>query len=631
MFKKPLGNLKTSAPLRNSERKKLKQRVSSSFSIQNEDSDVLVPEGILSVKFSTHLNELGVAYLAPEGNPLWFTIGKGSEDLIPTVYTLWKSPKLLPFLSTPKAVVPILVGGADLMIPGVVHHTSNLSQGQLVSVCKYERCDGIPTLSSPLAVGRMAVSSDQLVDGGKEKGKAVLVLHTWKDHLWGLGSKEEPPADVPIQTGANTAGSTEDTDESQDQPASVNSVTESLEDLSTNDRRSSGPKDHGNVQSSQNVTYTYTPDEVSTLLYKSLLQALATSLSNLQPSSFPITSTVFNTSHILPSRPNFPSLVLLPSAASGIVVDPREIDIDPREISIKSSSYKSLTAFLKSADKAGLITTKAPSKNSGSSDLFITSVNPKHLDVERHKPYVTLGEVEAKSAKKAKREEMAEKEREREKTGLDVQELWKPHGPSVGVFEAMGASLSNLYSLHEIRELIDAYITSQDLVNKYERAYINLDPTLLSCVSAKSQGKSKKGAEDNAQQEVEFMRRDELMIKIVDKMQSWYGVVAEGKEMVTKKGQIKPIDVTTKVRQGRKACTLITGFEPFHIDADEMSEDLRKVCAGATSVSPIPGRPAGSGMEVLVQGKQGKAVVDYLLGKGVPKKWIEAHDRAGKK
>ena len=34
------------------------------------------------------------------------------------VYTLWKEPDLLPFLSTPEAVVPKLIGGADLMIPG---------------------------------------------------------------------------------------------------------------------------------------------------------------------------------------------------------------------------------------------------------------------------------------------------------------------------------------------------------------------------------------------------------------------------------------------------------------------------------------------------------------------------------
>jgi hypothetical protein len=35
-----------------------------------------------------------------------------------TVYTLWKKPDLLPFLSTPSAVIPVLTGGADLMIPG---------------------------------------------------------------------------------------------------------------------------------------------------------------------------------------------------------------------------------------------------------------------------------------------------------------------------------------------------------------------------------------------------------------------------------------------------------------------------------------------------------------------------------
>lgn len=87
-----------------------------------------------------------------------------------------------------------------------------------------------------------------------------------------------------------------------------------------------------------------------------------------------------------------------------------------------------------------------------------------------------------------------------------------------------------------------------------------------------------------------------------------------------------------KMRQGRKACTLITGFEPFQVfSAEDMAEDLRKACAGSTSVSPIPGKPAGAGMEVLVQGKQSKIVVDYLLAKGVPKKWIQVTDMSGKK
>jgi translation initiation factor 2D len=33
----------------------------------------------------------------------------------------------------------------------------------------------------------------------------------------------------------------------------------------------------------------------------------------------------------------------------------------------------------------------------------------------------------------------------------------------------------------------------------------------------------------------------------------------------------------------------------------------------------------------LVQGKQGKAVSEYLMGKGVPKKWIQLEDTTEKK
>lgn len=139
MFKKPLSQLKTSAPIRASDRRKLKQRIISEFSVNPEDSDTLIPDGILMAKFFSYTKESGVRlltvfvlfeiraifpqtlYLDPgNGDPLWFTIGKGSEDLIPSVYTLWKlqNSNLLPFVFTPSAVIPILVGGADLMIPG---------------------------------------------------------------------------------------------------------------------------------------------------------------------------------------------------------------------------------------------------------------------------------------------------------------------------------------------------------------------------------------------------------------------------------------------------------------------------------------------------------------------------------
>lgn len=62
MFKKPLGQLKTSAPIRASDRRKLKQRVLSAFSTSPEHGDLLVPDGILTAKFFTHTKQPGVRF-----------------------------------------------------------------------------------------------------------------------------------------------------------------------------------------------------------------------------------------------------------------------------------------------------------------------------------------------------------------------------------------------------------------------------------------------------------------------------------------------------------------------------------------------------------------------------------------
>ncbi len=65
--------------------------------------------------------------------------------------------------------------------------------GAIVGVAQFVRDARGP----PLAVGRMAVNADK-IDNGVTKGKAVVVLHTWKDHLWTLGSKGEVPNALPI-------------------------------------------------------------------------------------------------------------------------------------------------------------------------------------------------------------------------------------------------------------------------------------------------------------------------------------------------------------------------------------------------------------------------------------------------
>ncbi|KAG6811004.1 hypothetical protein H0H92_009381 [Tricholoma furcatifolium] len=622
MFKKPLAALKTSAPLRSSDRRKLKQRVVSSFGISSEDGDLLVPDGIQSIKFTTHLEEQGVAYLAPDGDPLWFTLGKGSDDLIPTTYTLWKRRDLLPVISTPPAVIPILVGGADLMIPGVVHHSPLLKQDQLVSILQYNHSREAPMLSPPLAVGRMALSGDQLGED-QEKGKAVYVLHTWKDHLWEMGAKGDVPESVPFNsTPANTAPENPDETTKEDVESTVADGIANLTIQASEPSEAAGPS--------------YNAQEISTLLHTSLIQVIA---STIPPSAFPIPATLFYTNYILPSRPAYPARIIPHSGPTPVEASPCP---SASEITIKSSTHKSLTTFLKSEEKAGLITTKAPQKHSNQTDLLITAVSAKHPSVTGHQPYVTLETI----AKKAKKIEDKAREQASATTEVSVTELWKPHLETAALFERMDVeyvhpnfhfhykglsyhSTSKQYELPQIKALLNTYITKNSLVNLHDQAYINLDESLINCLSTKAKGKGKD--DDVPMENLEFMRRDELIKAIVMRMQHWYEV-SDGKEAVKKKGELKPIQVAMKVRQGRKVSTLISGFEPFLvINADGMAEDLRVLCAGATSVAPIPGKAAGSGMEVLVQGKQSRAVLEYLTGKGIPKKWIEVHDLPGRK
>ncbi|KAI6095827.1 hypothetical protein EDD16DRAFT_1778141 [Pisolithus croceorrhizus] len=496
MFKKPLSNLKTSAPLRSSDRRKLKQRV---------------------------------AYWSPDGDPLWFSLAKDADELIPTVYTLWKKYDLLPCITTPTAVIPVLMGGADLMIPGVVQILSSqtLVPPQLVAISQYIK-DSPTTCGPPLAP--------------EGKGKRLHLLHSWKDCLFNVGSRVDPPGVVEIQE----VGESKEGAEGQ---AAETDIT--------------GKQDE---------------PKVSTILRNAVLQAIRATLKSLPTSSFPVPAGTFYSSYILPYRPAF--------------------------VHIKHSTYKSLAAFLKVLDKQ---------------EPLVMSVAASHSEVLSHTPYVSLRDIQLKEEKREKREE-EEKARVQE---MEIKELWKPHAPSGSgrFFSEGGFDSSALYTYAELKATVIKYITARHLVNAHDQSYVNVsqDEVLLSIVAGKN----------DSDESLEFLKREEVVQKLSEKMQNWYEIRAEGREPLLRKGQLKPISVVAKTRQGRRANTLISGFEPFLLEADEMAEELRRICAGSTGVSPLPGKAVRS--EVLVQGKQIKAVTDFLLSRGVPKKWIETADLTVKK
>ncbi|KZT39203.1 hypothetical protein SISSUDRAFT_1070619 [Sistotremastrum suecicum HHB10207 ss-3] len=620
MFKKPTQDLKTSAPLRNSDRKKFRQRVLQQFSIASkveaaaeanietkgekepDIGDILVPDGILSVKFRSHLDEPGVIYLSPNVpyDPLFFTFGHSNKDevIIPTVYTLWKVPHLIPTLSTPRAVIPKLSGGADLMAPGVVTCPQDLNTSQIVSISAYipaqstststasdtspSSSSSVPRLSYPLAVGTMAIPSSSLKDD--TKGKVVHLLHAYGDHLWSMGGKTEPPADgVPFRHTDDEGGDGEQGEEVVDQGKS-----------GENDQRNEPPRTPSPSPTPIPSQPDLSPQEVSAILRTSTLQALSTSLAALPKSSFPLSASQLYTTHILPSRPAF-----IPSPSNAA---PATTPVD-----IKHSSFKSLTAFLKSLEKEGLIKTKDIR-----SEVHLTSFDATHTALAGHQTYKTIGDVEKKAAQKEAREK--EDVGKMKSGAIEVVESWRPQGANVKFFEECKLSPSKSYTQPEIRSALQSYIAANKdtLVDPRKQHLIKLDPILASIVLAKDEW-------------IDDMKREDILERLIGSMQPFYSIKFPGEEAGNpKKGTPPSIKIEIKMRQGRKACTLITGLESWKIDPASLADELRVRCASSTSVSDLPGKNAGK--EVLVQGKQTKLVVEMIETKGISKKWIKIVD-----
>jgi translation initiation factor 2D len=123
MFKRP-HSAKTQTPIRSSDLRKLRDELVSLFpsTLDKETAKALLPDGALTAKASSHLDEPLSLVLAPSKNggepdPRLFRAGKGNDgDLAPTVYTLDLLPNILPKLETAPMVVENLVSGSGAFL-----------------------------------------------------------------------------------------------------------------------------------------------------------------------------------------------------------------------------------------------------------------------------------------------------------------------------------------------------------------------------------------------------------------------------------------------------------------------------------------------------------------------------------
>ncbi|EDW81132.1 uncharacterized protein Dwil_GK11185 [Drosophila willistoni] len=178
MFLKPYRP-KSSAALKGSEGKKLRQRLELAY--PHISVDLLMPAkaALTQIKILTHGGVQSMVYCVDK-LPMFFELDGG--QLVPTLYTLWTVKDILPYFTTHEGVLPKLTNGADLMLPGVVPLGVGLSmyghykKGQLIAV-------NLTNNSSAVGVGRLARSSDELYMCGGH-GVAVNMLHLFGDKLW---------------------------------------------------------------------------------------------------------------------------------------------------------------------------------------------------------------------------------------------------------------------------------------------------------------------------------------------------------------------------------------------------------------------------------------------------------------
>lgn len=94
---------KSNVQLKSSERKKLQQKVSTKFNVTQDELNTLFPNksSISLVKIITHGEDI-VSVYAVDKRPLFFETP--DQVFLPTVYTLWLVPNMIPAFTTHPAV-----------------------------------------------------------------------------------------------------------------------------------------------------------------------------------------------------------------------------------------------------------------------------------------------------------------------------------------------------------------------------------------------------------------------------------------------------------------------------------------------------------------------------------------------
>ncbi|GMG20165.1 unnamed protein product [Ambrosiozyma monospora] len=587
MFKKDTG-IKSLSNVKNSEKKKIYRTILQEYKLNEklitpEIASQILPNSIKHSTFKTATGYKGTVYTDEAGVPLWFNTR--DTQLIPTVFTLWKAPFLLPIIYTHDFVVERVLNGSNLMVPGTLPpFDKRLMRGAVCAIANYKD----PKVA--IAVGFCNVDMYKFTEVVGLSGVAVDVMQVVDDHLYKSGGKKLkiPTGDsisLPLSLEelsehdkeasheeANDISKDEVVEQGNDENSgAIDPVVEESNKPSQKEADVVPIEEH--VAPSADDAYTLQTEDIDDFFKRSVLYSISQDKIEL-----PISASNFMANHVLKNLPIIDSAV-----------------------TIKKTSWKKTAKFLKAMEKLQLLKLKGKDD-----DLTILKLSDKTHELLAHfEPYKIKKQSKGKS----------NSEDDSNSGKLIAVQLYKATPSLRMMFNKLDLVYDDFYEQYEIKTIVQKYIVKQNLPDPSNKRNIKVDSVLAPVLNTKRP----------------IIERSTVADLILQKGFKEHYVVLESmddfKRSKVKKGKIPKIQVTVEqLKFGRKVVTKVVGLETFFIDPQELASLLKVKCSGSATVSPNVQNPKV--VEVTVQGPHNKIVEDTLVEEfGLKPMWINFENK----
>lgn len=570
---------------------------------EKEAKKLLPSKGDVTV---AKLSNKTFVYSVGGGNPVLF---EHEDNLYPTVYALWQFPHMSPALLTYSEVSPkVIVGGADLMLPGVIVPDEGLGEFEAGDV----RGLRIPQSRFAFAVGRMLVGRSEAESSGM-KGKGLGLLHHFPDALWAMGDKSVPhsgftPERILPPPDGEEAGGERRKKSKKDKKDRGTGKGGAAEGEGQAAREAAG--ELGSLALDGGSRGGAAPAEAPAASMEELIDAcfMRALRERLADVDLPLDCSKFYSGCMLPCRP------------AGV------------ELDIKRSSYKKLSKLMKTMEKRGVITVKAIRKED------------HILEVHRDCPaYTSAAEAAAEAGEGAEESGPGAEEGVGEgeaalggsggsgggkggtfsggRSAVSVSRRFKVGSHLRPVFGEAAEGRENrdrLFSEEEVGQHLDDYTAREGLApaDGGEES-LTLDKLL-------------KGALYNKREGVEVgdtAERGEVLERLLGKIQVYHRVQRTppgggASVVVNHRGDLRPIELSAEDRHiGRKFITRVVGLEGFGIYPDDVVPKLKHAFQCSVAIEAAPGK---DGWKLLAfQGKLLAEIRDFLANDyGVAKPYV---------